>query len=148
MSAASYDLNAIADALAATWAELDTQTVDGNMVPLSTYAEVPGQANVPAVAVELDALDWDVSMGRGADTFTFLAHLLVSSVDSRDGQRAVRQALSTGGVADKLKDKLLANQTLGGRVSYATMTRTRAVGDVVYGGVDYLGATIEIEVMS
>lgn len=146
--AVSYDLNAIADALAATWANLDTLTIDSQMVPMSAYSEVPGEATIPAVAVELDSMSYDESMARGADAFVFLVHLIISSADSRSGQRLVRQALSTGGVANKLKDKLEANQRLGGLVSYAVVTRTRSIGDISYGGVDYLGATLEVEVMS
>lgn len=144
----AYDLNAVADALAAVWADMDTQTVDSQMVPLSTYSEVPGVANVPALAIELDDMTWDVSMDRGADTFSFLAYMLVAQVDSRDAQRLIRQALSTGGLANKLKDKLVAAQTLGGLVSYAHMTGTRSIGVINYGGVDYQGATLEIVVMS
>lgn len=145
---ASYDLNAVADALAATWSDMNTQTVDGDMIPLSSYSEVPGTVNVPAIAVELDDITWDVTMARGADSVSFLAYMMVSEVDSTDAQRLIRQALSTGGLANKLKDALEANQELGGLVSYAVATGTRSIGRINYGGIDYQGATLEIVVMS
>lgn len=144
----AYDLNAIADALQGVWQGMDTQVVDGTMVPLSAYSEVPGTLNVPAVAIELDDIAWDQSMGRGADQMSYLAYLIVSQADDVAGQRLIRQALSTGGLLDKLKDKLVANQTLGGLVSYAHMPGTRSIGAINYGGVDYQGATLEIVVMS
>jgi hypothetical protein len=145
---ANYDLNAIADALAATWSDMDTQTVAGDMIPLSSYSEVPGVVNVPAIAIELDDINWDVSMGRGADSMSFLAYMIVSEVDSVDAQRLIRQALSTAGLYERLKDTLEANQTLGGLVSYAVATGTRSIGRINYGGLDYQGATLEIVVMS
>jgi len=145
---ASYDLNAIADALAGVWQSMNTHTVDGTMIPLSVYSEVPGVVNVPALAIELDDIAWDQSMGRGADQISFLAYLIVSQADSVDAQRLLRQALSTAGLANKLKDKLVASQSLGGLVSYAHMPGTRSVGVINYGGVDYQGATLEIVVMS
>lgn len=145
---ANYDLNAIADALQGTWQSMDTQTVSAEVVPLSVYSEVPGTVNVPALAIELDDIAWDESMGRGADSFRFLAYLIVAQVDSEDGQRLIRQALSTGGLVSTLKDVLVANQRLGGLVSYAHMPGTRSIGVINYGGVDYQGATLEIEVMS
>jgi hypothetical protein len=84
----------------------------------------------------------------GADTFTFLAYMIVSQADSVDAQRLIRQALSTGGLATAVKDKLVNNQKLGGLVSYAHMSGTRSIGVINYGGVDYQGATLEIVVMS
>lgn len=144
---ATYDLNAIADALAAVWQGQDTWAVDGQMVPLTVYSEVPGQVAVPALAIELDDMSWDVSMDRGADTAMWLVHLIVENADSTSAQRAVRRALSTGSTVDKLKDRLVQNQTLGGLVAYAHMSGTRAIGEITYGGVAYQGATIEVGMM-
>lgn len=143
-----YDLNDIADAIAATFQGLSLWTVDTDVIPLTVYSEVPGVANVPALAIELDDVTYDVTMGRGADSFAFLAYVLVASADSPDAQRLIRRVLSSRGLYARLKDALEANQTLGGLVSYAIMTGTRSIGAVNYGGLDYQGATIEITVMS
>lgn len=145
---ASYDLNEIADALATAVNGVDAYIISGEQQELTATADVGGVANVPAVAFELDDLDWDVTMARGADSFTFLAYLLVSSADSPSGQRLVRQLLSTGGLAGSVKDALEVDNTLGGLVSYAVATGTRTIGNINYAGVDYLGATIVIEVLA
>lgn len=143
---ADYDLNEIADALAAAVQGLDAYVIGGVQEEVTATGDVHGVANVPAVAIELDTIDWDITMARGADSFTFLAYLMVSSADSPSGQRLVRQLLSTGGLAGRVKDALEQDTTLGGLVSYAVATGTRTIGNINFAGVDYQGATIVIEV--
>lgn len=145
---ADYDLNEIADALATAVQGLDAYVISGVQQEVTATGDVPGVANVPAIAIELDDIDWDITMARGADAFTFLAFLLASSADNPSGQRLVRQLLSTGGLAGRVKDALEADKTLGGLVSYAVATGTRTIGNINYGGVDYQGATIVIEVVA
>ena len=145
---ADYDLNVIADALASRFQGLNTYTFDGQQQVVTATSEAAGVANVPAIVIELDDITWDITMARGADSFVFLAYLLVSSADSPNGQKLVRQLLSTGGLAGKVKDALENDQTLGGQVSYAIATGTRTIGNINYAGADYLGATIEIQVVA
>lgn len=145
---ADYDLNAIADALAAAVQGLDTDVIYGQQEEITASGDVPGTPNVPFMAFELDTLDWDTTMARGSDSFTFLAYVAVSSADSRSGQRLVRQLLSTGGLAGRIKDALEVDTTLGGLVSYAVASGTRTIGNINWAGVDYQGATIVIEVMA
>jgi hypothetical protein len=148
---ADYDLNEIADALATAVQGLDTYVIDGQQQEVTATGDVQGVANVPAIAFELDVVDWDITMARGADAFTFLAYLLVSSADSPSGQRLVRQLLSTGGLAGRVKDALNpadGDRTLGGLVSYAHVTGTRTIGNINYAGADYQGAVLEIEVVA
>jgi hypothetical protein len=145
---ADYDLNEIADALALAVQGLDTYVIYGQQEEITATADAPGVANVPAIVFELDDVAWDTTMARGSDSFTFLAYLIVSSADSRSGQRLVRQLLSTGGLAGRVKDALEVDTTLGGLVSYAVASGTRTIGNINYAGVDYQGATIVIEVMA
>lgn len=145
---ADYDLNAIADALAAAVQGLDTYVIDGQQQEVTGDSEVAGVANVPAIVFELEDITWDVTMARGADSFVFLAYLLVTSADSPSGQRLVRQLLSSGGLAGRIKDALEQDSTLGGLVSYAVATGTRTIGNINYAGADYLGAVLEIEVVA
>lgn len=143
---ADYDLNEIADALAAVWSNMGTLDYDGVDRTVTSLSEIDGSMEPPAIGIELDDLNWDITMSRGADEFTFLAYLIVGSGDSGSGQRLVRQLLSTGGLLDKLKDKLEASKTLGGLVSYANLTTPRSIGRITWAGVDYQGAILEIEV--
>jgi len=148
---AAYDLNAVFDALAATWNNLTTGDAYGAVAEkLTCYAEVVGQVNVPAVVLELDDLDWDLNMADGADAFTIVATILIKTQETKGAQRALRRFLSRSpgaGVA-KLKKALKDNQTLGGLVSYADMTTVRRVGLINYDAVDYQGAELVIEVVS
>jgi hypothetical protein len=145
---ADYDLNAVADALAEAVQGLDAYVISGQQETVTATGDVQGVANVPAIAFELDDLTWDITMARGADSFVFLAYLLASSADNPSGQRLVRQLLSTGGLAGRVKDALEQEQTLGGLVSYAVATGTRTIGNINYAGVDYQGAVIEIQVVA
>lgn len=146
---AAYDLNQVADALAATFQGVPTgDELDGEPVLISGHSDVPEQPNVPAVVLELDELSWDENMGGGADSFTFIATALVQYADSKTAQRAMRSFLSRSGGAGRLKAALEANQNLGGLVSYAHMNNARRIGLIKYNGVDYLGAELVIEVMS
>ena len=143
---ADYDLNAIADALADTWRDLPTgATYDSEPESISVYSEAQGVATVPAIVIELDDVSYDLTMGRGSDTATFLAYFLLSTADSPDAQRSLRAALSSGGVVTRLVDKLVDND-FSAVASIVHMTGTRSIGNINYAGVDYLGATLEIEV--
>lgn len=143
---ANLDLNAVADKLATL--DIGTWEIGGQMQPVSMYSEVSGQVQVPAVAIELDDVSYDLSMGGGADGATFLAHLIVSEADTGTGQRLTRQLLSNGSVATSIKAALEQDTTLDGLVSYAHMTGTRSIGSINYAGTEYVGATLVIEVMS
>lgn len=144
---ADYDFNAIADALAGVWSGMSTLDYDTVDRTVSTLAEIDGSMEPPAIGIELDDVTWDLSMGRGADSATFLGYLIAGSGDSASGQRLVRQMLSTGGLVSRLKDMLEQDKTLGGLVAYANLTTTRSIGRITWAGVDYQGAILEIEVM-
>jgi hypothetical protein len=145
---AEYDLNAIADALAAVWQGMPTDTYDGRQQSVNAFAEVEGNVPVPAIVIELDDVNWDLTFDRGVDSFTFLAHLIVAEAGSEEGQRLVRKLLSSGGLAHSVKDRLEEDKTLGGLVSYAVTQRTRSVGRITYAGADYQGVTLAIEVVT
>lgn len=144
----TYDLNDIAEALAEVFSTVDSWAIGGQTADVTATPEAAGVTNTPGIVIELDDITWDVSMGRGADTFTFLAYLFVSTADSGSGQRLTRQLLSTGGAVQRLKDALEADKTLGDRVSFAHMTGTRSIGSINYAGVAYQGAILEIVMVS
>jgi hypothetical protein len=144
-----YDLNAVFDELAAVFDGISTgMQVSGEPVTLTAYAEVPGQVSVPALVLELDELTWDVTMGRGSDSWTIVGTALVQFADQQDAQRALRAFLSADGGLGRLKAALQAEQSLSGLVSYAQLAAARRIGKITYNGVDYLGCELVIEVMS
>lgn len=146
--AADYDLNAIADALRDLFQGEVMYVVGGVNVPLNAFSEVQGQVQAPALVIDLDDVDWDLTFQRGADAFTFRVSVLLQSADSTNGQRILRAALSTGGIGTRIKDVMETDKTLGGLVSYADMVGTRKVGVIQYGGVEYVGAELIIEVVA
>lgn len=150
-----YDLDEIAEALAARFQGIPTDTYGGEAWTITAFGSATGTVSIPALVIELDDLTYDQSMGRGADTAVFLAYLMVSEADSSSGQRLVRKLLSSGGLANRVKDALngsgdpgeVVDQSLGGLVDYAQMTGTRSIGSINYNGIGYQGATLEIQVM-
>lgn len=145
---ADYDLNAIADAMRDLFQGQIFLSVNGEGVPMNVFSEVEGQAAAPAMIIELDDVDYDLTFARGSDDFTFLVMVLLQSADSDGGQRTLRAALSSGGVGSKIKDILESDKTLGGLVSYADMTGTRRIGVIQYSGLAYIGAELVIEVVA
>lgn len=144
---AAYDLNEVADALRDALQGQAMFTVGGIDVPLNAYSEIPGDPPVPGIVLELDDVDWDVTMDRGSDAAVFVATLLLQSADSPGGQRVLRSALSSGGPGAQIKDVLAQDKTLGGLVSYAEVAGTRNIGTISYAGQSYIGAEILIEVV-
>lgn len=145
-----YDLDAIAEALAARFQGIPTDTYNGEAWTITADGSAMGTVNIPALVIELDDLTYDLTMGRGADQAVFLAYLLVSEADSSSGQRLVRSLLSSGGLSNRIKDSLngpAADQSLGQLVDYAQMTGTRSIGSINYNGIGYQGAVLEIQVM-
>lgn len=148
---ANYDLNDIFDALAATFNGVATGvTIEGVAQTMEAHSEVVGQVDAPAVVLELDDQNYDLNMGAGADSFAIVALLLLTDQDDSAAQRQLRSFISrkAGSGLMRLKTALEDNQDLGGIVSYAIMTNVRSVGHVIYGGIDYLGAELIIEVVS
>jgi hypothetical protein len=148
---AAYDIEEIMDALAATFNGQPTgDTIGGQTITLMCSAEVIGEVEPPAIVLEIDNQEFDLSMAGGADSFQVTALALVTYQDTDQAQRLLWRFLSrkpTSGLM-RLKATLLANQSLGGLVSYAHLANVRSIGQVVYNGVDYLGAELIIEVMS
>lgn len=148
---AAYDLQAIMEALAGVFNGVQTgDQIGGVPVTLECHPEVVGQLQPPSLVLELDDLQWDINMAAGADTWTVVALAMVAEQDMEGAQQALWRFLSrknTSGVM-RLKAALLADQTLGGLVSYAIMTNVRNIGVITFNGVDYLGAELIIEMVS
>lgn len=148
---ASYDLNAIFDALAEKLNGLETgQEIGGQGQTLTAYSEVVGNIQAPAIVLELDDVAYDLTMQNGADGISVVATCLIQNVDASGAQRALRTFMSRAEAAGvgRLKAVLDEDTTLGGLVSYVQFSGVRRVGTLTYDGVDYLGAELIIEVMS
>jgi hypothetical protein len=148
---AEYEIGDVMAALRDRFHDLDTgDRIGGSTVQLTAYAEVPGNIEAPALVLELDGLEWDLNMGDGADGMSIVATCLIQTADSKNAQQAMWRFLSRrpeSGVG-RLKAALGEDETLGGLVSFAHMSRVRRIGLITYDRVDYLGAELIIEVVS
>jgi hypothetical protein len=148
---ASYDLNAVVDALVDVFQDMPTgEELNGVPVATAAYGEVVGGLQVPALVFELDDLTWDLNMGGGADEFSIVGTLLVQTADARTAQRALRSALSRAPSATvgRIKARLETDPTLGGLVSYVHLSMARRIGLITYDQVEYLGAELVMECVS
>lgn len=148
---ASYDLNAVFDALQAVFDGLPTgEDIGGVAQQISAYSEVVPNVQVPAIVLELDDVAWDRTMGEGSDDFTIMMTILVQDVASPEAQRVLRSFLSRapGSGLARIQATLDENKTLGGLVSYVNMGTARQMGRITYDQVDYLGVSIPLEVVS
>lgn len=148
---ASYDLNAVFDALAERWNGLETgDEFSGVAQTITAYAEVVGNIQPPAIVLELDGINWDQTMNSGQDEFTILATILVKDIATGDAQRDLRSFLSRapGAGFQRIKNALEDDDTLGGLVSYVHMGQARQIGRITYDQVDYMGVALPLEVVS
>lgn len=148
---ASYDLNAVFDAIQNRFDQLETgEDLAGQPQVITAYSEVMGDVQVPAMILELDEIGWDQTMGGGEDRFTIMATILVQDVDTAGAQRALRSFLSRapGAGLARLKDRLEQDITLGGLVSYVHMGAARQMGRITYDQIDYMGVALPLEVVS
>jgi hypothetical protein len=150
-SPASYDLNAVFDALQEVFDQLPTgEEIGGEAQIISAYSEVIGNVQVPAIVLELDDIGWDRTMQDGSDDFTIMMTVLVQDVASPEAQRVLRSFLSRapGSGLARIKKTLDDNETLSGLVSYVHMGTARQMGRITFNEVDYLGVSIPLEVVS
>jgi hypothetical protein len=148
---ASYDLNAVFDALQELFHGLETgEDMSGQAQIIWAYSEVVGGIQTPAVVLELDDIAWDQTMGDGQDAFTIMMTILVQDVSTSDAQRQLRSFLSRapGSGLARIKKRLEDNKTLGGLVSFVEMGSARQMGKITYDAVDYMGIALPLEVVS
>lgn len=129
------DLEAVRDALAA---RLDT--IPG----LQGLSTVPGQITPPAALVLLESVDFDSTMSRGSDDYTWVA-MVMTSHSSETGQDLLMQYASGSG-PKSVKAAFEADPTLGGLVFDANVTEVRPPGDYEMGAITYYAIPFVIQV--
>lgn len=127
------DLGAVRSAVAAA------MTTAG----IRAYAYVPDKPEPPCVLVAPLACEYDLTMGRSADTVTLAAVLLASHADDKAGQSTLDAFL--GG--DSLKTAVEADATLGGTADTCRVTGWASYGMREWAGVAYYAAELRIEVI-
>lgn len=128
-------LQEIVEALAAS--------LDG-ITGLRVYPHVPGALSPPAAIVQLPrTIDFDLTFARGADTYLFPVMVLVGAADDRAAHINLARFLDASGPSSI---KAALDGDLGGKGD-VEVKRATGVGSYSVGGIDYAGATLEVEVV-
>lgn len=115
------------------------------IIGLRAHDTAPGQVQPPAAIVTPGTIQFDSTMARGADDFTFVITLLVSAAVDRTAQDALDAYLAGSG-AKSVKAAVEADVSLGGAAHFARVVGVNQYGLIEYGGVQYLGAEFLVQV--
>jgi hypothetical protein len=115
------------------------------------YDTAPGSVNPPCgvvllgdPAVVYDEVFGDSALGTGADQLRFQILVLVANTSDRTAQDNLDGYLAGSG-ANSVKAAVEGN--LGGIVLDCSVTQAGKPGVYTYGGVEYFGSTLQVEVM-
>lgn len=110
-------------------------------------ADYPAQSvNPPQAIVSLptEPVEYDAVMGRGADRAVVPITVLVGAVSDRASRDAIASYVSGIGALSVKAAVEGTDATLGG-AAQTVRVMTGRIDIVTIGGVDYLGATLEVE---
>ncbi len=112
---------------------------------LRVFDYMPDNIAPPAAIVQLPRnIDFDLTFGRGADLMMIPVLVLVAKVSDRASYNNLARYLALEG-ATSIKGAIDGN--LGGVVNDATVTRASGIGSYPVGGVDFMGATFETQLV-
>lgn len=121
------------------------QTRLATITGLNAYDKVPGTVTTPAAFPMPGPIEFDETMGRGSDLYTFKVRLLVQRSTDTYAQEDLDAYLAGSG-ASSVKAAIEGDITLGGVADWTRVTGVPAYGDVTHAGIDYLGADFNVEV--
>jgi hypothetical protein len=136
-----YDLDAIAAAIVVNLAPLS----DANGGLLGQIQPVAVNPTPPCAFVVDGDIDYDLALGRGADLLHFEIIVQVGLTTERGAQEKLRALRAS----DAVKQAVESDQTLGGLVDWARVTK--AGTPEIYGrsdGTTALGCGYAVEVMA
>lgn len=100
---------------------------------------------VPGGGPERGVIHYDSTMANGSHDYVFSIMIAVDPTINRISQTSVDDFISPDG-PKSLKTALEADPSLGGVVSFVRATSVTHYGFVKWNGVDYMGATMMLEV--
>lgn len=116
------------------------------IVGLRVFDHVPSALEPPAAVVQLPrSIEFDLTAGRGGDTYNLVVLLLAAKADARAAHLNLAKYLDAAGPSS-IKETL--DGDLGGAVDTARVTRASDVGSYTFAGMEYLGAEFHIEVVA
>lgn len=130
-----------------------TELRDGLQANLATisglraFSTVPDQINPPVAIVEPVSVQYDTTMGRGLDEYTFKVTVIVGRVDERTAQNTIDAYCSPSG-SSSIKSALELNRTLSGKANDLRVTGLSNYGSLPVGDATYLAAEFAVTVYS
>lgn len=124
-------------------------TLNAAIADLNTYDTVPDASNLPCVVVAPVNADFDVSMGRGLDTWHIDLFVLVSDSERKLAQDQL-DSFVTGAGPRSIRQAIFLERTLG--LSEATGTSAHISGMTSYGAkftmsaLPHVGAKLRLTV--
>jgi hypothetical protein len=122
---------------------------------LRVLGYVPGSISPPVAVVipgnpgesgrAADAIAYDSTMANGSHDYRFSIKVLVGTVVDESAQARLDEYVATEGIRS-IKAAVEADMSLGGVASWARVSSVTHYGIVPWGGVDYLGADLRVEV--
>jgi hypothetical protein len=90
-------------------------------------------------------IDFDATMGDGADDYRFLVYVLVAGRVNRVATDELDGYISRTG-ATSIKTAIEGDPDLGSVVHFTNVTGVSNYGDIEYAGITYFGAVLTLEV--
>jgi hypothetical protein len=109
---------------------------------LRTAALIPEDPKPPIAVVTFDNVNYDTSMGRGLDEYTFRVIVVVGRVNTRGAEQNL-DAFMSGSGASSVKAAIERDRSLGGeandlRVTTGTNLREVVVSEATYLATDFV----------
>ena len=109
---------------------------------LRTAALIPEDPKPPIAVVTFDNVNYDTSMGRGLDEYTFRVIVVVGRVNTRGAEQNL-DAFMSGSGASSVKAAIESDRSLGGeandlRVTTGTNLREVVVSEATYLATDFV----------
>jgi hypothetical protein len=123
-------------------------TITAAIPSLFGYRTVPDVVNGPAVIVSPSDVDFNVTMGRGFDTYTFDVTVLVALTDAALAQDTL-DGYVTGSGSLSIRQAVFNNRSLGITGTDAHIRSMRSYGATYdIGEISYVGAVLELVVQT
>lgn len=119
---------------------------------LATITTIHALEKVPGVVGQLPTafpmpgtIEFDETMNRGVDSYSFRVRLLVSRTTDNLAQEHLDPYLAGSG-SSSVKAAIEGDGTLGGAADWTRVSRVTRYGDIDHNGISYLGADFDVEV--
>lgn len=115
---------------------------------LRVFDYMPDAIAPPTAIIQLPrSINFDLTWGRGADSYVIPVLLLVGKASDRAGSTNLASYLNAAG-STSVKAAVEADATLGGLVDDCRVTAANGIGSYTFGAVEYLGCSFDLAVVA